>query len=141
LSENRQLSILFYCHRISKITYGRFLLYCCFNGCNKRRNISDSTPRCAKKLGAMHHCAESKRKMLQKTPCYASLRGVATPRYASLWRVATPRYASLRGVDFNCVQMFDIFINPRHFKKSYLDYSRPNFRNFFFNLWTLPNGS
>jgi hypothetical protein len=31
----------------------------------------------------VHHCAESKRKILQKTPRCASLRGVATPHYTS----------------------------------------------------------
>jgi hypothetical protein len=29
------------------------VLYCCFNGCDKSRNISVSTPRCAKKLGVV----------------------------------------------------------------------------------------
>jgi hypothetical protein len=38
-----------------------FLLYCCFNGCDKTRNIGVSTPRCAKKLPVqdMLHSAES----------------------------------------------------------------------------------
>jgi hypothetical protein len=78
----------------------------------KSRNISDSTLHRAKKLHAMHHCAEWKLKMLQKTPRCASLRRVMTPCYATLHVVVTMHYASLRRVDFNGVQMFDIYINP-----------------------------
>jgi hypothetical protein len=39
LLDNRQLSILLYCHGVSKIICGCFLLYCFFNGRYKSRNI------------------------------------------------------------------------------------------------------
>jgi hypothetical protein len=41
----RQFLILFPCPGVGKTT---FLLYCCFNGCDKRRNIGVLTPRCGK---------------------------------------------------------------------------------------------
>jgi hypothetical protein len=44
---------------VGKITYGPFLLHCCFNGWDKSRNIVVLTPRCAKKLPAMQHSTES----------------------------------------------------------------------------------
>jgi hypothetical protein len=53
--------------------------------------------------------------LLQKTPRYAS---PATPRYASLRGVATLRSVAYRGVDINCAQMFDIFINSLTPKRS-----------------------
>jgi hypothetical protein len=53
-----QLLILFYCHGVSKkISYRPFLLYCCFNNCDKSRNIGVLT---AKKLHAMMHREESR---------------------------------------------------------------------------------
>jgi hypothetical protein len=44
------------------------LLYCCFNGCDKSRNIGVSIPRFAKKLRAMMHSAELKEKDVSATP-------------------------------------------------------------------------
>jgi hypothetical protein len=35
-----------------------FLLDCCFNSGYDGRKIRESTPRCANRLYAMHHCAE-----------------------------------------------------------------------------------
>jgi hypothetical protein len=48
--ESSRFSILFDCHAVSKITYGPFFLYCCFQGWYKSRNIGILTQRCAKQV-------------------------------------------------------------------------------------------
>jgi hypothetical protein len=53
LVDNFLFSILFYCHGVGKITYGPVLLYCCFNGCYKGRDIGILAPCCAKKNSAL----------------------------------------------------------------------------------------
>jgi hypothetical protein len=53
---NRQLSILFYCNGVGKITYGCFLLDCAFNGFYKSRQNGVLNSRYAKKL-----CAKPKK--------------------------------------------------------------------------------
>jgi hypothetical protein len=69
---NHQFSLLFYCHGVGKIIYGPFLLYCCFNGFYKSRNIGILTLCSAKKTCNSKLCCivwSFKKKVLSVTPC------------------------------------------------------------------------
>jgi hypothetical protein len=85
------------------ITYGPFLLYCCFNGCHKSRNIGISTPSCANKLRAMMHSAESRLRAMLTVGVFLKfyLRLCAmqlSVKFKSKIFLSTPRYAAQRYV-------------------------------------------
>jgi hypothetical protein len=70
-----------------------FLLYCCFNGCYKGRNIGVLTPWCAKNLCVLLHARSFEKNVLSAMHMQLSVK----PKTKIF--LSPPRYSTHRGID------------------------------------------